>query len=399
MAETAMQYRRFGKTELQMPVLTCGSMRFMQSWQEFGPAELDAQNQANLEACVRRAVEAGMNHIETARGYGSSEFQLGLVLSSLPRDQIMVQTKIGPRAREDEFLRAFDTSLANLRLDYVDLLAVHGINTEELLDQTLRGGSLSACRKLQDRGLVRHVGFSSHGWPQPVIATIESGEFSYVNLHWYYFDQRNRPAVVAAHENDMGVLIISPNDKGGRLSEPPRKLVELCDPLTPMGFNDLFCLSHDEVHTLNIGAARPTDHDAHLAILPMLADAGQVVAPIVERLQGELTRCFDEEWASHWHEGLPLAADVPGNVPLYHVLRLYNCAKAFDMVDYARMRYNILGGADHWFPGNKVDRIDWQSLPKCLSGYRFADRVPDYLREAHELLNDEGQKRLSQTSN
>ena len=38
-----------------------------------------------------------MNHIETARGYGSSEYQLGFILPSFPRDEIMVQTKIGPK--------------------------------------------------------------------------------------------------------------------------------------------------------------------------------------------------------------------------------------------------------------------------------------------------------------
>ena len=47
-----------------------------------------------LCATIRRALEVGINHIETARGYGTSELQLGRVLPSLPRDQIILQTKV-----------------------------------------------------------------------------------------------------------------------------------------------------------------------------------------------------------------------------------------------------------------------------------------------------------------
>jgi len=226
-----MQYRRFGRTGLKMPVLTCGGMRYQQSWADIAAGEtLDPKGQANLEATIHRAVEQGINHIETARGYGMSEYQLGFVLPSFPRDEIIVQTKIGPKESEDEFLKTFDISLKNLQLDYVDLLAVHGINTNEILNQTLEGGTLSACRKLQDRGLVRHVGFSTHGPTDTILAAVQTDEFSYVNLHWYYFDQINWPAVLSASEHDMGVFIISPSEKGGKLFDPPRSSYS-CAPL------------------------------------------------------------------------------------------------------------------------------------------------------------------------
>src|SRR3974390_1554656 len=123
----SMKYRRFGRTELSLPVLSCGGMRYQYKWQDVEPHEVPADNQVNLEACIRRALELGINHIETARGYGSSEMQLGRILPSLPRKQIIVQTKVAPRPSADEFLHTFDKSLDFLRLDYVDLLAFHGI--------------------------------------------------------------------------------------------------------------------------------------------------------------------------------------------------------------------------------------------------------------------------------
>ena len=84
-----MLYRRFGKTNLQIPVFSCGGMRYQQSWNDVD--KFTPESQKNLEATIRRSVELGINHIETARGYGTSEEQLGHILPKLPRDKIIVQ--------------------------------------------------------------------------------------------------------------------------------------------------------------------------------------------------------------------------------------------------------------------------------------------------------------------
>src|SRR5580704_12373958 len=63
---TRMKYRRFGRTELAMPVISCGGMRYQFKWQDVAPGEIPAESQANLEATIHRAIELGINHIETA---------------------------------------------------------------------------------------------------------------------------------------------------------------------------------------------------------------------------------------------------------------------------------------------------------------------------------------------
>src|SRR6266850_7995652 len=157
-----MKYRRFGRTELSMPVISCGGMRYQFKWQDVDPKDVPPDNQANLESTIHRAVELGINHIETARGYGTSEMQLGSVLPKFPRDKIIVQTKVGPKATAAEFLKTFETSMKYLRLDYVDLLSLHGINNRQLLDWSLRkGGCLEAAQRLQREGRCRFVGFTT----------------------------------------------------------------------------------------------------------------------------------------------------------------------------------------------------------------------------------------------
>src|ERR1051325_7082322 len=156
-----MKYRRFGRSGLAMPVLSCGGMRYQFKWQDVPPQDIPAENQDNLEATIHRALELGINHIETARGYGTSEMQLGRILPTLPRDKIIVQTKVAPQPKARQFLKIFETSMNYLGLDYVDLLALHGVNNRQLLEWSLqRNGCLAAARKLQSEGRVRHVGFS-----------------------------------------------------------------------------------------------------------------------------------------------------------------------------------------------------------------------------------------------
>jgi predicted aldo/keto reductase-like oxidoreductase len=393
-----MKYRRFGRTELQMPVLTCGGMRYQHSWQDEPPEKIPEENQANLESTVRRALELGINHIETARGYGTSEFQLGRLLPHLPREQLIVQTKIAPTDTAAEFLKIFERSLECLQLGHLDLLSLHGINNAEVLEQALRpGGSLAAIEKLRAQGRIRFVGFSTHGPCDVIVRAIQTGAFDYVNLHWYFVNDFNWPAVLAARAQDMGVFIISPNDKGGKLYEPPAKLVELCRPLSPMIFNDLYCLARPEVHTLSIGASRPGDFDEHIAALEFYDRAAEMAAPIEQRLRNEMARILGVAWTNGWWRNLPEHTEAPGGINLLEILRLWSLAKALDLGEFARMRYNLLGNAGHWFPGQKAAEFSDDEIKACLCGHPFADRIPGILREAHQMLNAEPQKRLSES--
>ncbi|MGF1490475.1 MAG: aldo/keto reductase [Prochloraceae cyanobacterium] len=393
-----MQYRRFGRTELQMPVFSCGGMRYQYKWKDVPPQEIPAKNQANLEATIRRSIEVGIYHIETARGYGTSEMQLGNILPKFPRDKIILQTKVSPNADPKEFRRKFNQSLAFLKLDYVDLLGLHGINTPEILNYCIRpGGCLDEARKFQQQGKVRFIGFSTHGATETIIDAIETGQFDYVNLHWYYINQFNWPAIEAAKRQDMGVFIISPSDKGGKLYDPPQKLVELCQPLSPMVFNDLFCLSRSQVHTLSLGAARPSDFDEHLKVLPLLDKADEILPPILERLEREAIAILGENWYKTWYLGLPTPEQTPNNINIRTILWLRNLTLAYNLKDFAKGRYSLLGNGGHWFPGNKAADLSTLDLTQCLTNSPHAAIIPDLLLDTDRRLGGEQVKRLSQS--
>jgi uncharacterized protein len=389
--------RRFGRTNLQMPVFSCGGMRYQQSWDDVAPKAVEEAGQRNLEATILRALELGIHHIETARGYGSSEMQLGWLLPKLPREKLIVQTKVAPFATAREFRETFEKSMKYLRLDRVDLLSLHGINTGELLEWSLRkGGCLDEARKIQREGRCRFIGFSTHATTDLIVRAIESDGFDYVNLHWYFMNPLTWPAVEAATEHDMGVFIISPNDKGGKLYEPPKKLSDLCAPLSPMQWNDLNCLAHPEVHTLSIGAARPEDFDEHIAALAHYDRAAEVTGPITVRIEEEIGRVLGADWRKAF-AGVPNYVEMPGEVNVQEILRLWTYARGLDLVAWGKMRYNLLNGAGgHWFPGRNAVEFDATAVRAAMRNHPLSARIPDILHDAHDLLVDAPKKRLSQ---
>lgn len=166
-----MQYRRFGKTNLSLSVFSLGTMRYL------GSKEVAQQT-------ISLAVELGINHIETARGYGSSEEHLGgaIASGSVSRDQVYITTKIPPTKDATSMRRYINESLERLNLDYLDCLGIHGLNTWQHLDWVkAEDGCMCAVQEAQADGKVRHVGFSTHGSLELILAAIDTDLFEFVN--------------------------------------------------------------------------------------------------------------------------------------------------------------------------------------------------------------------------
>ena len=391
--------RRFGRTELAMPVLSLGGMRFQQSWTDLPADRISAESQANLRATLERAVALGFHHVETARHYGSSERQLGWLLPECPDPERILQTKVPPDDDPAAFEADLQRSFERLAVERVELLAIHGLNLPEHLEQTLRpGGCLEVVRRWQRQGRIGAVGFSTHGPLPLILAAIESGAFDYVNLHWYFIRQDNRPAIEAAIAQDMGVFVISPTDKGGHLHTPSPQLLELCAPLHPIVFNDLFCLSAAGIHTISVGAARPEDLDRHLEAVALLPRAAELLPPIVARLEQARRDALGDAWLNSWDRGLPAWQETPGGMNLPTLLWLHNLVEAWGLEGYARARYGLLGAGSHWFPGANADALDQsvseQQLQHALEASPWREQIPPLLRQLRQRVGGAATKRL-----
>ena len=391
--------RRFGRTEISMPILSLGGMRFQQSWQDLELTQIKDNNQKLLEVIIEESINLGLHHFETARHYGSSERQLGLALKKTYDPKRILQTKIPPNNDPKEFERELALSFKRLGCNRLDLLAIHGINLPEHLDQTLRaGGCLEVARTWQKNGFIGNIGFSTHAKPELIVKAIESDEFDYVNLHWYFIRQDNDVALDAAAKLDLGVFIISPTDKGGHLHTPSSLLLQLCDPIHPIIFNDLFCLRDERVHTISIGLETIEDLDLHLEAISLLDRANQLTSSIETRLKDKANSSLGELWVSTWGEGLPSWEDTPGGINIPVLLWLNNLVESWDMDSFAKDRYGMLGRGGHWFPGNNADSLDVnvteESLIKALVHSPWASEIPSILRKLRARCRGEIRDRL-----
>lgn len=143
-----MEYTVLGKTGLKI------------SRMGFGGIPIQRVDRETARTLTHRLLEAGVNYIDTARGYTVSEEYLGFGLEGI-RDRFILATKSMARTR-DEMAADIDRSLKNLRTDYIDLYQVHNPTMEQLAQVIAPGGALEALLEAKSAGKIRHIGLTAH---------------------------------------------------------------------------------------------------------------------------------------------------------------------------------------------------------------------------------------------
>ena len=143
-----MEYRILGKTGLKISRMGFGGIPIQ---------KIDAEGTKKL---MERLAEAGVNYIDTARGYTVSEEYLGYALEGI-RDQFVLATKSMARTKE-AMAADIEKSLHNLRTGYIDLYQVHNPSMEQLEQVSGEGGALEALMEAKEAGKIGHIGLTAH---------------------------------------------------------------------------------------------------------------------------------------------------------------------------------------------------------------------------------------------
>ncbi len=366
------QRRPFGSGK-SVSLFTLGTMRALQS-----PAQ--------LEAVVEAAVAAGVNHLETAPAYGPSQRYVGQAIRrlGLSPQQLVITSKVLPSqslaSAQDELRR----SLEQLGLERLDNLAVHGINRPEHLDWALQGPGHELLSWALEEGLTDQVGFSSHGSDALIAAAIRSGRFSFASLHLHLFDPARLPLAEEALAKGLGVMAISPADKGGRLFDPPELLRQACAPLEPLQLAYRFLLARG-ISTLTLGAAEPAElHWAGLDGGPL----SELEQGALERLHKQQKQRLGAEACGQCRACLP----CPQQLPIPELLRLRNLALGHGMESFAKERYGLIGQAGHWF--EEINAAACQECGDCLPRCPHHLAIPELLADTHQRLASPPRRRL-----
>ena len=199
-----MEYRILGKTGLKISRLGFGGIPIQ---------KIDAEG---TKALIRSLMDAGVNYIDTARGYTVSEEYLGFALEGV-REHFVLATKSMARTKE-AMEKDISISLQNLRADYIDLYQVHNPNANDLEHVMAPGGALEALMEAKVQGKIGHIGITLHSvelFEQAVeLPWVETIMFPY-NI----VETQSEALIAKCAEKDIGFICMKPL-AGGAIDDP-----------------------------------------------------------------------------------------------------------------------------------------------------------------------------------
>ncbi len=205
-------YRTLGKTGIEVPIVSMGVMR--------------ADNPNILKA----AYELGVRYFDTAEGYqdGRNEEMVGQFFKDIPREKVIVSTKIHPSKEgvsTEQFLERFDQSLKRLQMSYVDILYLHAANDRAY---ALDPRYTEALRRAKESGKAKFIGVSTHTNMTEVIHAAVDSKLYDVVLTSYNFRLKDDTDMQKALQraNDAGLGIVGMKSMaGGYLDKEKKKPV------------------------------------------------------------------------------------------------------------------------------------------------------------------------------
>jgi aryl-alcohol dehydrogenase-like predicted oxidoreductase len=218
-AREAMPARRLGKINFQAGILGLGA-------QHLGDAGVQ---QGTVDRIIGKALDNGLNYVDTAPPYGQSEERVGRALKG-KRERVFLVSKVETNAKGDALYQIHD-SLRKLQTDYLDCVHMHNISRDDRYPNLQLAlspqGTLGALIEARKQGMIRHIGCTSHLRPGRVLPVFETGEIelfmcvlNYVERHIYGYEEKVLPE---ARKRNIGVIAMKV--LGGPLKGPGARLI------------------------------------------------------------------------------------------------------------------------------------------------------------------------------
>ncbi|MEX1030107.1 MAG: aldo/keto reductase [Paenibacillaceae bacterium] len=275
---------------------TIGRLGYEGSVVMFGAASLGGVTQLEADQSIAYALEHGVNHFDTAAGYGDAELRMAPTISKVRKD-IFLATKTGQRSKKEAKEEIY-RSLKRMQVDSVDLLQLHAVGTMEELDLcTERGGALEAAIEAKEEGIVKAIGITGHGHQAPLVHLEALRRYPFETVlfplnYYMYSIPEYREAVDAlmeeAHRQTVAVRVIKAIAKGPWGVEQKRNYATWYEPFDQQEIIDAcvhFVLSFPGV----VGFASAGDIHLFPLIVQAVQTYGSMNEDQVKHILGSLT--------------------------------------------------------------------------------------------------------------
>ncbi|NMB26816.1 MAG: aldo/keto reductase [Tissierellia bacterium] len=192
-----MEKRTLGRTNFQVSVIG------------FGGIPIQRVDKEMAIKMIEETKEAGINFIDTARGYTISESLIGYGLEHCGRENFILATKSMKRDYEG-ILEELNVSLNNLRTSYIDLFQFHNVSTFEDLDFLMgENGGLKAIKEAKQKGIIKEIGITSHS-PEILDKAMDTGEFATIQCPYNPVERQAEEIFKKANKLNIGVIVMKP---------------------------------------------------------------------------------------------------------------------------------------------------------------------------------------------
>ena len=355
-----MDKRRLGKTELMTSVIG------------FGGIKLPIVDRDDAVELLNKALDMGINFVDTARGYGDSEEKIGVAISHR-RDEFFISTK-GHETTAERMKRDIETSLKNLRTDRIDLYLCHNLRHRENYETVMgTGGALRALQEAKSQGLIGHIGFSSHRFHETMKAGILSGEFEAIMLSYNILNDElvDEEILPLAKENDVGVIAMKPL-AGGALASASSdlKLVsgEVGDVAIAATQALRFVLANDAVTLAIPGMTNIRELEENVAV-------GETFQTLTEEEKSQLVKAAEVLGKDFCRE-CGYCQPCPQGVRIPIILRHLGYYSRYGLVDWAKGRYRMV----------EVKADNCVECGECEDKCPYNLPIIEKLKEAHAVL-------------
>lgn len=368
-----MEYRTYGKTGKQVSLLSFGAMRLPQDDDE-------------AVAIMKRALDLGVNLIDTALAYGDgrSERLVGRAVKGR-RDQVYLSTK---NPLQDDtaagWRRRLEQSLSNLDVDYIDFyVLIHDVRLEKF-NTSFRnpGQGLEEALKAREEGLIRHFTFSSHDSPENIRTLIDTELFEGIIVQYNLLDRHNEEVIAYAHERGLGVQIMGPVG-GGRLGMRSERLEGVVSGARSTAEIALrFVMANPNVTTVMSGMSTMQQVEENCA-------TANEAGPLTEEERAAVVELLEQnkELARLYCTGCAYCMPCPQGVGIPQCFEAMIYHKVWGLTQLARRRYR---GIQH-------GRVTWQeqvvkAADACIECGQCEEKCPqnipiiEQLKETHSAL-------------
>jgi hypothetical protein len=322
---------------------------------------------------IRRALDLGVNYVDTAEGYdrGESESIVGKAIQGR-REQVYLSTKNLCRKSADEWQERLDGSLERLGVDYIDFYHLHAVRWNVYRRLSRPGKTFERFWKAKQEGLFRHACFSSHDEPKNIVKLIDTGLFDGMLVQYNLLDRANEEVIAYAHEKGLGVAIMGPVG-GGRLAPPSERIRGMVGGAKSTPEIALrFVLSNPYVTLALSGMSSLDMVEENVATAsrdePLSAQERQRVSEALEETQ----RLLDL-----YCTGCGYCMPCPNNVSIVENLEALSYYKVWGLEGPARERYARLGKKGKKWTWAAACTECGECEPKCPQNIPIRERLKE----------------------